>query len=429
MELADVVAAERREPRATLLRLAGAVEDASEHPIARAIAERGARASSARCRRSRASAAAPGSASRRSSTATPSSSAAALLPSGRRAPRRSPSARRGGVRRRRSSPRVGRRRAGCSRRRPGQADQRARRSRELRALGLDAGAPDRRQRARPRSASPREVGIERVLAERASRGQGRRGPAAAGGGRGRRHGRRRRQRRARARPGRPRPRDRHRHRRRDRGLRPDARLRRPARRRRRDPARPPHPAHDQGQPLLGVRLQRRRDPARRRRPARTRSSPPRRWRPRASSSSRTACACAASTAPRGAAHERRPTAHDPRLRRRQGRAVKRLHRIEGQVRGIERMVEDDRYCIDILTQIARRQHRARDVAVKLLDDHVSHCVAGALASGDADGRPRRARACSPPSSASRAPAKGRSRCLFRQCWFKRNAAAGSGGEP
>ena len=59
--------------------------------------------------------------------------------------------------------------------------------------------------------------------------------------------------------------------------RPDARLRRPARRRRRDPPRAPDAADDQGQPLLGLRLQRRRDPARRRRPARTRSSPPPRW--------------------------------------------------------------------------------------------------------------------------------------------------------
>ena len=66
---------------------------------------------------------------------------------------------------------------------------------------------------------------------------------------------------------RSRARARHRHRRRDRGVRPDARLGRPARRRRRDPPRAADAAHDQGQPLLGLRLQRRRDPARRRRPA------------------------------------------------------------------------------------------------------------------------------------------------------------------
>jgi DNA-binding FrmR family transcriptional regulator len=62
--------------------------------------------------------------------------------------------------------------------------------------------------------------------------------------------------------------------------------------------------------------------------------------------------------------------------------VKRLHRIEGQVRGIERMVEDDRYCIDILTQVAAVNTALESVALKILDDHVRHCVAGALASGD-----------------------------------------------
>ena len=63
--------------------------------------------------------------------------------------------------------------------------------------------------------------------------------------------------------------------------------------------------------------------------------------------------------------------------------VKRLHRIEGQVRGIERMVDEERYCIDILTQIGAVSTALDSLAVKLLEDHVSHCVAGALASGDA----------------------------------------------
>jgi DNA-binding FrmR family transcriptional regulator len=63
--------------------------------------------------------------------------------------------------------------------------------------------------------------------------------------------------------------------------------------------------------------------------------------------------------------------------------VKRLHRIEGQVRGIERMVEDDRYCIDILTQIAAVNTALESLALRILDEHVRHCVAGALASGDA----------------------------------------------
>ena len=62
--------------------------------------------------------------------------------------------------------------------------------------------------------------------------------------------------------------------------------------------------------------------------------------------------------------------------------LKRLHRIEGQVRGIERMVADDRYCIDILTQIGAVSTALESLAFKLLDDHVRHCVAGALTSGD-----------------------------------------------
>ena len=62
--------------------------------------------------------------------------------------------------------------------------------------------------------------------------------------------------------------------------------------------------------------------------------------------------------------------------------VNRLHRIEGQVRGIERMVEDDRYCIDILTQLGAVSTALESLAVTILDDHVQHCVADALASGD-----------------------------------------------
>jgi CsoR family transcriptional regulator, copper-sensing transcriptional repressor len=64
--------------------------------------------------------------------------------------------------------------------------------------------------------------------------------------------------------------------------------------------------------------------------------------------------------------------------------VRRLHRIEGQVRGLERMVEDERYCIDILTQIAAVTTALESVAYEILDDHVQHCVAGALSSGDPD---------------------------------------------
>ena len=62
--------------------------------------------------------------------------------------------------------------------------------------------------------------------------------------------------------------------------------------------------------------------------------------------------------------------------------VKRLHRIEGQVRGIERMVEDDRYCIDILTQISAVTTALESLGFRILDDHVNHCVSDALAAGD-----------------------------------------------
>ena len=55
----------------------------------------------------------------------------------------------------------------------------------------------------------------------------------------------------------------------------------------------------------------------------------------------------------------------------------RLRRIEGQIRGIEGMVQDDRYCIDILTQISAAQAALDKVALGLLDDHTHHCVVGA----------------------------------------------------
>ena len=62
--------------------------------------------------------------------------------------------------------------------------------------------------------------------------------------------------------------------------------------------------------------------------------------------------------------------------------VKRLRRIEGQVRGIERMVEEERYCVDVLTQISAVNTALESLAFKILDEHVTHCVAGAMATGD-----------------------------------------------
>lgn len=62
----------------------------------------------------------------------------------------------------------------------------------------------------------------------------------------------------------------------------------------------------------------------------------------------------------------------------------RLRRIEGQVRGLQRMVEDDTYCIDILTQLSSVQAALRAVGMGVLDDHVRHCVRESIERGDAD---------------------------------------------
>jgi len=61
---------------------------------------------------------------------------------------------------------------------------------------------------------------------------------------------------------------------------------------------------------------------------------------------------------------------------------KRLNRIEGQVRGLARMVEDDRYCIDIVTQISAVRAALRKVEEEILKDHVAHCVEHAITSGN-----------------------------------------------
>ena len=62
--------------------------------------------------------------------------------------------------------------------------------------------------------------------------------------------------------------------------------------------------------------------------------------------------------------------------------LKRLRRIEGQVRGLQRMVEEDVYCIDILTQVSAATKALQSVAVGLLDEHVRHCVRDAVVAGD-----------------------------------------------
>src|SRR5262249_15022129 len=153
--------------------------------------------------------------------------------------------------------------------------------------------------------------------------------------------------------------------------------------RRRNPSGAADAGDYQGEPLLGIRLQRRGDPTRG-----CRSPQP---------DDRGGCGCR----PQTLRPDQHPPVAPPPRRARGGERVtdaieqpvwgytkdkealiKRLHRIEGQVRGVERMVEEDRYCIEILTQIAAVNTALESLAFQMLDQHVRHCVAGALASGD-----------------------------------------------
>ncbi|MBA0124488.1 metal-sensitive transcriptional regulator [Haloechinothrix sp. YIM 98757] len=66
------------------------------------------------------------------------------------------------------------------------------------------------------------------------------------------------------------------------------------------------------------------------------------------------------------------------------RHIKRLHRIEGQIRGLARMIENDEYCIDVLTQVSAATKALRSVSLELLDEHLRHCVTQAAAEGGTD---------------------------------------------
>lgn len=70
---------------------------------------------------------------------------------------------------------------------------------------------------------------------------------------------------------------------------------------------------------------------------------------------------------------------DPDIKQRNG---KRLRRIEGQIRGLQKMVEEDRYCADILTQISSVQEALRSVGRELMRNHLKHCAASAIRAGD-----------------------------------------------
>ncbi len=87
-------------------------------------------------------------------------------------------------------------------------------------------------------------------------------------------------------------------------------------------------------------------------------------------------------------------AHDPGYHEVKDAYLKRLRRVEGQVRGLQRMIEQDTYCIDVLTQISAATKALESVALLLLDDHLSHCVSDAIKNGgtDADDKVREASA-------------------------------------
>jgi CsoR family transcriptional regulator, copper-sensing transcriptional repressor len=88
------------------------------------------------------------------------------------------------------------------------------------------------------------------------------------------------------------------------------------------------------------------------------------------------CGCAAHEAE--TAGGRKAVAVDPGIR---ARTLRRLRRIEGQVRGLHRMVEEDRYCADVLTQVASVHEALRAVARELMRNHLKHCATAAIRSG------------------------------------------------
>jgi CsoR family transcriptional regulator, copper-sensing transcriptional repressor len=93
------------------------------------------------------------------------------------------------------------------------------------------------------------------------------------------------------------------------------------------------------------------------------------------------CGCAL---PDASSSERKAVAVDPDAKIRN---VKRLRRIEGQVRGLQKMVEEDRYCADILTQISSVHEALRSVGRELMRNHLRHCASAAIRSGAEDAEP------------------------------------------
>ena len=94
---------------------------------------------------------------------------------------------------------------------------------------------------------------------------------------------------------------------------------------------------------------------------------------RAGDSNHAVCGCGA--------EGRRALAVDPEIK---ASNVRRLRRIEGQIRGLQKMVEDERYCADIVTQIASVQEALRGVARQLMRNHLKHCAAHAIKQGESE---------------------------------------------
>lgn len=78
------------------------------------------------------------------------------------------------------------------------------------------------------------------------------------------------------------------------------------------------------------------------------------------------------------------------IRADKSRLLNRLGRLEGQVRGIARMIEEDRYCIDVLTQLKAVRAAVDRVETEMLRDHLNHCIEGAIVSGDVEDQRRKA---------------------------------------
>jgi DNA-binding FrmR family transcriptional regulator len=81
-----------------------------------------------------------------------------------------------------------------------------------------------------------------------------------------------------------------------------------------------------------------------------------------------------------------PPAHEHGYIQRKDDYLKRLRRIEGQARGLQRMVEDEKYCIDILTQVSAMTKALQAVSLGLLEEHLSHCVVDAARASESEGR-------------------------------------------